>query len=65
MSKDEKDSKKQTPPIDLNPESDLPPDADMEERFNDFWKNNGTSVFGGIALGAVIVIGILLPMPTI
>jgi len=41
----------------LNPESDLPPDADMEERFNDFWKKNGLSVFGAIALGAAVVVG--------
>ncbi len=48
------------PPQDLIPESDLPPDADIEERFNDFWKKNGPSIFGGIALGAVIVVGIQL-----
>ncbi len=60
MSKKQKDSQKPELPVGLNPESDLPPDADMEERFNEFWKKNGTSVFGGIAIGAVIVIGIQL-----
>ncbi len=51
--------KKQEPqlPPNLDPESDLPPDADIEERFNDFWKKNGAGIFGGIAIGAVIVIG--------
>ena len=59
-------SKKQNPPedpklpVNLDLESDLPPDADVEERFNDFWKKNGVSIFGGIALGAAIVIGIQL-----
>ena len=57
MSKDKKDP---VLPQNLNPDSDLPPDADMEERFNDFWKKNGVSVFGGIAVGAAIVIGIQL-----
>jgi hypothetical protein len=38
-------------------DSDLPPDADAEERFNDFWKKNGSAIFGGIAIGAVLVIG--------
>jgi predicted negative regulator of RcsB-dependent stress response len=57
MSKNKKDPKQPELPPQLNPESDLPPDADLEERFNDFWKNNGTSIFGGIAIGAVIVIG--------
>ena len=47
-------------PPHLNPESDLPPDADLEERFNDFWKKNGAGVFGGIAIGAAIVVGIQL-----
>ncbi len=60
MSKKQKDSQEPELPIGLNPESDLPPDADMEERFNDFWKRNGASVFGGIAIGAAIVIGIQL-----
>jgi predicted negative regulator of RcsB-dependent stress response len=46
------------PPQNLNPDSDLPPDADMEERFNEFWKKNGATIFGGIVLGAAIVIGI-------
>jgi len=47
-------------PPGMNPESDLPPDADLEERFNDFWKKNGTGIFGGIAIGAVVVVGIQL-----
>lgn len=38
-------------------ESDLPPDADIEDRFNDFWKKNGAFVFITIALLAVIVVG--------
>lgn len=42
----------------MNVESDLPPDADLEERFNDFWKKNGAGIFGGIALGAVLVVGV-------
>jgi predicted negative regulator of RcsB-dependent stress response len=41
----------------LNPDSDLPPDADLEERFNDFWKKNSGGIFGGIALGALVVVG--------
>lgn len=45
-------------PPHMNPESDLPPDADVEERFNEFWKKNGTGIFGGIAIGAVLVVGI-------
>ena len=60
MSKDKKEPKQPELPPHLNPESDLPPDADLEERFNDFWKKNGTGIFGGIAIGAVIVIGIQL-----
>lgn len=38
-------------------ESDLPPDADIEDRFNDFWKKNGNFIFAVIALLAVIVVG--------
>ena len=60
MSKNKKDPKLPQLPPHLNPDSDLPPDADLEERFNDFWKNNGTGIFGGIALGAAIVIGVQL-----
>ncbi|NDV62391.1 tetratricopeptide repeat protein [Puniceicoccales bacterium CK1056] len=60
MSKEKKEPNKPLPPQGLNPDSDLPPDADMEERFNDFWKNNGTGIFGGIAIGALIVVGIQL-----
>lgn len=56
-------NKKQEPEKPLNPnnlddESELPPDADVEERFNDFWKKNGPGIFGGIAVGALIVLGI-------
>ena len=47
-------------PSGLNPESDIPPDADIEERFNDFWKKNGAGIFGGIAIGALVVVGIQL-----
>jgi hypothetical protein len=39
----------------FRPDSDLPPDADAEERFNDFWKRNGGIVFGLIALVAVVI----------
>jgi predicted negative regulator of RcsB-dependent stress response len=38
-------------------DSALPPDADPEERFNQFWRENGTSIFSSIAIGAAIVIG--------
>jgi predicted negative regulator of RcsB-dependent stress response len=58
MSKKPQDSAKPLPPDPLATESDLPPDADLEERFNDFWKRNGAGIFGGIAIGAVVVIGI-------
>lgn len=60
---DKKKKKEPAQPImpeGLNPESDIPPDADIEERFNDFWKKNGGGIFGGIAIGAVIVVGIQL-----
>ncbi|MEX0330847.1 MAG: tetratricopeptide repeat protein [Puniceicoccaceae bacterium] len=60
MSKDKKDPKQPELPPHLDPDSELPPDADIEERFNDFWKKNGTGIFGGIAIGAAIVIGIQL-----
>lgn len=40
-----------------NKESELPPDADVEERFNEFWKKNGFGIFVGIALGAAVVLG--------
>jgi len=35
----------------------LPPGADAEERFNEFWRSNGPSIFMSIAIGAVIVVG--------
>lgn len=60
MSKEKTDPKQPLPPQGLNPDSDLPPDADVEERFNDFWKKNGGGIFGGIAIGALIVVGIQL-----
>lgn len=44
-------------PVDHAPQSDLPPDADIEDRFNDFWKKNGPAIFGVIALIAVVVVG--------
>lgn len=44
----------------LAPDSDLPPDADIEERFNDFWKRNGTFIFGVFGLVTVVVVGIQL-----
>tara|TARA_B110000438_G_scaffold277533_1_gene300250 strand:+ start:403 stop:1122 length:720 start_codon:yes stop_codon:yes gene_type:complete len=47
----------QATPTNFDLESDLPPDADIEDRFNDFWKKNGTFVFAIIALLAVIVVG--------
>jgi hypothetical protein len=47
-----------TAPFDV--ESDLPPDADVEERFNEFWKKNGPAIFGGIGLIAIIVLGFQL-----
>jgi predicted negative regulator of RcsB-dependent stress response len=58
MSKQPQDSDKPLPPEAFNADSELPPDADIEERFNDFWKRNGPGIFGGIALGALIVVGI-------
>ena len=39
-------------------DSTLPPGADVEERFNEFWKNNGTAIFAAIALGALVVLGL-------
>lgn len=58
MTKEKKEPEQPLNPQALAPESDLPPDADVEERFNDFWKKNGPGIFGGIALGALIVVGI-------
>lgn len=42
----------------FDPNSDLPPDADAEERFNNFWKKNGTAVFGAMAFVALLITGI-------
>jgi tetratricopeptide (TPR) repeat protein len=39
-------------------DSTLPPGADAEERFNEFWKQNGSSIFVAIVLGAIVVIGV-------
>ncbi len=39
--------------------SALPPDADVEERFNDFWQKNGGAIFAGIGIAAVIVLGVM------
>ncbi len=36
----------------------LPPDADFEDRFLEYWKKNGASIFGGIAAAALILVGI-------
>ena len=36
---------------------ELPPDADLEDRFNDFWKRHGVTIFLGIAIVAVVVVG--------
>ncbi|HKJ90550.1 MAG TPA: tetratricopeptide repeat protein [Oceanipulchritudo sp.] len=58
MSKEKKEPEQPLNPQNLDPESDLPPDADVEERFNDFWKRNGPGIFGGIAIGALLVVGI-------
>lgn len=40
----------------LRPGSDLPPDADVEERFNEFWKKYGVFIFGAIGAIAVVVL---------
>lgn len=60
MSKEDKSQKpaKANPNPSADPDSELPPDADIEERFNDFWKRNGPGIFAAIALGAVIVLGV-------
>lgn len=42
----------------FRPDSDLPPDADAEERFNDFWKKNGVMIFGAIAVVAIVITGV-------
>lgn len=62
MSAEKKDPKPapKTAAKQLDPNSELPPDADLEERFNDFWKRNAGAIFGGIALGAVAVLGVQL-----
>lgn len=39
-------------------EEELPPDADIEERFNDFMKRNGPAIFAAIVLAGLIVIGV-------
>lgn len=38
-------------------DSALPPGADAEERFNNFWKENGVSIFVSLTIAAVVVIG--------
>lgn len=62
MSAEKKDPKpaRSIPAKTLDPDSELPPDADLEERFNDFWKRNAGGIFGGIALAAVAVLGVQL-----
>lgn len=56
-----KDDQKLPSPQDTAPnqavQSELPPDADVEERFNDFWKRYGPSIFAVIALVAVLTVG--------
>lgn len=44
-------------PVDLGAHSELPPNADLEDRFNDFWKRNGPTLFGAIVLIGVVVLG--------
>jgi hypothetical protein len=44
-------------PQNAGTDSALPPGADAEERFNQFWKDNGSSIFVCIVVGALIVIG--------
>ncbi len=41
----------------FDPNSDLPPDADIEDRFNDFWKKNGPTIFAAIAVFGLIIVG--------
>lgn len=59
MNPQEPTPENQTPAQQRNPDmnSTLPPGADAEERFNEFWRQNGTSIFVAIAIGAVLVIG--------
>lgn len=57
MSKRAEDAPEPLNPNALNPDSVLPPDADVEEKFNNFWKENGLAIFGGIALGGMAVVG--------
>lgn len=47
--------KKQAAP-NSSAEDTLPPDADLDERFREFWKRNGVLFFGGLAMVAVIVV---------
>jgi len=39
-------------------ESELPPDADAEELFNNFWKKNGASIFSTVALCLAVILGV-------
>lgn len=45
-------------PRDPSIDSALPPGADAEDRFNMFWKENGTSIFVSIIIGAIVVVGV-------
>lgn len=56
--KSKKSKEEENLPMPPDAESELPPDADIEEKFNDFWKRNGLGIFGGILLGAVLVVGV-------
>lgn len=42
----------------LDPNSELPPDADLEERFNDFWKKNGASIAVAVVIAGLGVAGV-------
>lgn len=53
LPENQNEARPHTPDMD----STLPPGADAEERFNEFWRQNGSSIFISICLGAVIVIG--------
>lgn len=39
-------------------DSELPPDSDLEDRFNHFWKTHGNSIFATAALAMVVVLGV-------
>jgi hypothetical protein len=39
-------------------ESELPPDSDLEDRFNHFWKTHGNTIFAAAAIAMVVVLGV-------